>query len=291
VTSIAVGGTTVVLGSADGSVKIWRTSGESPAYGVPFLEGNGVVVDALAFTTTRTVLGADRSGLLSEWRLDDSEALPSTTIGDAALSVVAVSPNDELAAVASSAVPSQPEIHIVDRQSRAVGEPLTTLLWGVTSMAFADDHALFTAGHHYGQPMIERRSTDDPSTVIDKWRDQRLSAQVKAFAVAPDLTKLVAAGDGFVAVFDPNALSTATVVTEVPGHDAIGILLLAGNALFVTVGKEGTLRTWSANTGEALGTLSIPEPVGVGIDARGERMFTAGPDGNLRAFGCVAAAS
>ena len=76
VTSIAVGGSTIVLGSADGSVKIWNVNGSSPSYGTPFLDDTGVVVDALAFAfgADGQVFGGDRDGRLSEWRVAD----PST---------------------------------------------------------------------------------------------------------------------------------------------------------------------------------------------------------------------
>src|SRR5688572_14687825 len=100
VTSIAVGGSTIVLGSADGSVKQWDVDGSSPSYGTPFLDDTGVVVDAIAFSSDGQVLGADREGRLSEWRLSDARAMRTIPIADVPLEVVAVSEHAEQAAVA-----------------------------------------------------------------------------------------------------------------------------------------------------------------------------------------------
>lgn len=284
VTSLAVGGTTVVLGSVDGSVKIWRTDGTSPVYGVPFLGATGVIVDALAFASDGIVLGADKHGQLSEWRLSDSEATRTTTIGEAGLSVIAVSEHADLAAVASGI--ELPQIRLVDRRSGTVTAALTTSLWGVTAIGFGRGGGLFTAGHFYNVPTIERRSTDDANKVIEKWQDETAGSRVSVIALDAGVTKLVTAGDGFVAVLDPKALATGAIVTHVPGHDVVGITLLPGADVFVTAGKDGTLRAWSAVTAEPLGMLPIAAPIGLGIDAKGERLFTSGPDGNLRAFGC-----
>src|SRR5438093_12793866 len=48
VRSIAVSGSTVVLGSEDGSVKQWSVTGADPSYGTRFAD-EGPIVSALAF--------------------------------------------------------------------------------------------------------------------------------------------------------------------------------------------------------------------------------------------------
>ncbi len=284
VTSIAVGGSTIVLGSADGSVKQWDVEGASPSYGTPFVDDTGIGVDAVAFSSDGQVLGVDRQGRLSEWRLSDARAMRTIPVADVPLEVVAVSEHAEQAAVARGS--AHPEIEIVDRATGAIGAPLQTTLWGVHSIVYGHGGALFTAGHWYGVPMIERRAMSAPSDVIEVWADMAMTAHVHAIAVDPYVTRMAAGGDQFVAVLDPKALaSDATIVREVEGHRAIDVAVL-GTRVFATVGQEGTLRLWSATTAEPLAMLEIPEPIGLGVDAAGETLFTAGPDGMLRAFGC-----
>jgi hypothetical protein len=280
VSSIAVGGEIVVLGSLDGSVKQWTTGGTSPIYGVPFEDDTGIVVDALAFAhgADHEVAGVDRNGRFSEWRVADSSPMRTLpVVTDGALTAVAIS--ERQAAIARG--PESPEVRVIDRSSGEISAPLTTQLWGATSIAFSGD-ALYTAGHWYGVPEIERRSAAAPDAVIEEWRENAQQGQVKAIAV--DGEHLAAAGDNFIAILDPEAIAGEKTLVPVEGHAAIGVALLT--EMVVTVGHEGTLRTWSM-TGEPLATLQIPEPIGIGRDADGATLFTSGPDGMLHAFGCL----
>lgn len=279
VSSIAVSGTIVVLGSLDGSVKQWTTGGTSPSYGAPFEDDTGIVVDALAFApgNQERVAGVDRDGRFSEWRVSDATPMRTlSVIQDGALTAVAIS--ERQAVIARG--PESPEVRVIDRASGEISAPLSTQLWGATSMAFAGD-SLYTAGHWYGVPEIERRSTAAPGEVIEEWRESSLQGHVKAIAV--NGAHLAAAGDDLVAILDPDAIAGEKVVVPVAGHEAIGVELLTD--MVVTAGREGTLRTWSL-AGESLATLTIPEPVGIGRDAEGATLFTSGPDGLLHAFGC-----
>ncbi len=284
VTSIAVIGSTIVLGSADGSVKLWSVDGSSPSYGAPFLDDTGIAVDALASGDDGLVFGGDREGRFSEWRLSDSATMRTIPIGEEPLATIAISTDGSQAALGAG--PQSPTIRIVERATGAVGEPLATTLWGVNSIAYGTGGELFTAGHWYGVPMIERRSIDAASEVVDSWIVKTMTGHVHAIAVDPAVTRLAAAGDDFVAIFDPHALETgASIVRLVSGHRAIDAALL-GSDVVATAGEEGTLRLWSATTAEPLAMLEIPEPVGVGVAGDGATLFTAGPDGVLRAFGC-----
>jgi hypothetical protein len=279
VSSIAVGGDIVVLGSLDGSVKQWTTAGTSPSYGVPFVDDTGIVVDALAFAhgAKDEVAGVDRDGRFSEWRVSDASPMRTVpVITDGALTAVAISSRQ--AAIARG--PHSADVRVIDRATGEVSSPLATELWGATSMAFAGE-SLFTAGHWYGVPEIERRSTASPGTVVEEWREQSIQGHVNAIAV--DGVHLAAAGHNFVAILDPDAIAGEKTIVPAPDHEAIGVVLLT--EMVVTVGREGTLRTWSTG-GEPLATLTIPEPVGIGRDAEGATLFTSGPDGLLHAFGC-----
>lgn len=280
VSSIAVGGTTVVLGSLDGSVKQWSTNGTSPSYGIPFVDDTGIAVDGLAFErgANDKIAGVDRNGNFTEWRVSDASPMRTVpVVTNSALTAVAISSRQAAVAVG----PDTTEMRVIDRASGEVSAALTTFLWGATSVAFAGE-SLFTAGHWYSTPMIERRTTASPANVVDRWGDQALNGHVNAIAV--DANRLAATGDDLVAILDPDALETgAQTIVAVPGHDGIGVALLTD--LVITVGREGTLRTWSA-AGDPLATLTIPEPVGIGRDSEGTMLFTSGPDGLLHAFGC-----
>ena len=81
----------------------------------------------------------------------------------------------------------------------------------------------------------------------------------------------------------PDAIAGEKTLVPAEGHVAVGVALLTDTV--VTAGREGTLRLWST-AGESIATLTIPEPVGIGRDAAGATLFTSGPDGMLRAFGC-----
>lgn len=284
VTSIAAAGTTVVLGSADGSVKQWNLDGASPSYGTPFVDDTGIAVGALAMSPNGHLVGADRSGRVSQWRLSDAQPMGTTTVADAALTVVGIEEHGKLAGVAHGV--DSPDVRVIDLATAAVSEPLATTLWGVSSVVFGHGRVLFTAGHWYGVPMIERRSLDAPDTVVAEWAEMTMHAHVTAIAVDPYVTRMVAAGTGFVAVLDPDALDTSEpAIHELGDFDPIAIALV-GRDVFATVTREGTLQLWSATTTEPLAAVTVPAPVGLAVDEQGSTLFTSGADGELHAFGC-----
>ncbi|MDB4954915.1 MAG: hypothetical protein JWO36_2484 [Myxococcales bacterium] len=285
VTSIAVAGSTVVLGSEDHSVKQWSVTGPGadPRYGTPFTEDAGSIVGALAISADDHVLGGNQAGQLIDWRLSDAQMAKLTTIGEA--SVVAVAANKVADRVLVGGMPK--DMHVVDRNNGSIVGPLTTQLWGVTSAAFSDHGSLFTAGHYYGTPMIERRSADSPMTVAETWGSQQIEGVVNAIGLDSTSSTLVAVGDGFVAVFAPDQIASGpTAITKVPDHQAVGVAILPGGELFATAGRDGSLRLWKTATAEIIATLMIPVPVGVGTDQSGQHLFTSGADGLLHAFSC-----
>ena len=164
---------------------------------------------------------------------------------------------------------------------------LTSTLWGVRSIGFAAGNRLYTAGHWYGTPQLERRAADAPIEAPDVWNDKARNGHVTAVAVDKDVTRLVAAGDRFVATFAPdNVAAGPLAIADVEDHTAVGAVLLPGGTLFVTAGSEGTLRVWDAETAQPVSMLSIAAPIGIAADTAGTRLFTSGVDGRLHAFGC-----
>jgi hypothetical protein len=146
--------------------------------------------------------------------------------------------------------------------------------------------ALFTAGHNYGNPEVERRSISAPDSVLSSWQDQHLQAHVDAIALSGDAHSLYVAGDGFVAILPAGDLTAGpSALTMATGHTPTGIAVV-GTKLFATSGSEGSLQVWNAATGEHVASLAIPAAVGVALDGSGQHLFTSGADGLLHAFTC-----
>jgi WD40 repeat protein len=286
VDSITVGGSIIVLGSQDGSVKQWSVSGQSadPTYGTPFAEVD-VPVYALAIGADGKLVGADQLGRLDTWEMATAAAVSATNVDEYPLSALALSADATQAAAATGL--QSPNMWLVDRTSGTVSAKLPTGLWGVSSFAFGGG-ALFSGGHFYGSPMVERRTLDAPTTVASAWQaSEQLSGKVNAIALDHDVTTLVAVGDGFVAVLPTDDLSTGpTVIATNTGHTAVGVALLSGNELFATAGRDGDVALWKTDTAERVATVTAPAAVGIGVDQSGEHLFTSGADGLLHAFAC-----
>lgn len=286
VVSIAVSGSTIVLGSSDGSVKQWTVSGASatPTYGTPFAAVD-VPVNALAVGSDGKLVGVDQLGRLDEWQMSNAQATRTTNVDESALGAVALSSDASQAAVATGL--DSRNLWLVDRASGSVGPKLTTTLWGVSSFAFGGG-ALFSAGHFYGTPMVERRSLDAPDQVVSAWQaSESLEGKVQAVALDHDAKTLVAVGDDFVAVLPADDLSAGpTALTTGTNQIAVGVALLSGNELFATVGSGGDVQLWKTATAEHVATIPAPAAVGIGADANGEHLFTSGADGLLHAFAC-----
>jgi cytochrome c len=277
-----VAGSLVVLGGADGSVKQWSVDGDEPAYGKPFTTA-GAPVAAMALSADAHILAATEQGQVAEWRLADAASARTTTIADAQLSALAVS-GDAAQAVTGT---TSGDLIAVTRATGAM-TPLVTDLWGVSSVGFAAGDRLYTAGHWYGTPQLERRIAIEPNVALDVWSDRGRTGHVRSFGVDDKATLVAAGGDGFVATFAPDALAAGPLaITEVADHTAVGTVVLPGAALIVTAGSEGTLRVWSAESAAPIATLSIAPPIGIAADTAGTRLFTSGADGRLHAFGCA----
>jgi WD40 repeat protein len=272
-----VAGSLVVLGGQDGSVKQWTVDGDEPSYGKPFAT-SGATVAALAMSTEH-ILAATMQGQVAEWKLADASAARTNTLVDSVPSALALSDDTTRAIVGTTTGQS----FVVERSTGASTQ-LQSTLWGVHAINVMPG-SVYTSGHNYNTPQIERRAADAPATVVDSWNEQKRTAHV--LAVAVDAKHLVAAGDQFVASFTPDQLAAGPLaITDVAEHTAVGAVMLPGGALFVTAGSEGTLRVWNVETAKLVTTLSIPAPIGIAADTAGTRLYTSGADGRLHAFGC-----
>jgi WD40 repeat protein len=275
-----VAGDQIVLGAADGSVKQWAFEADEPTYGSPFATA-GAEVGGLVLTSDGHVIAATRTGEVTAWRLADAHPTDSLAIADQALTAVAARPDRSQTVVGSEGG----ELWVTSRSGGAV-TALATELWGVSSIGYRGD-ALFTAGHWYGEPRIERRDAAAPITVADAWQARRGAGSVSAFDADAATSTLVVAGPSFVAVFDSGDLETGpSALSRAEGHEATGVVILPGGKLFATSGREGALKLWTIATAELVATLPIPSAVGIARDPDGTRLFTSGNDGRLHAHGC-----
>jgi WD40 repeat protein len=275
-----VAGDLVVLGGQDGSVKQWSVDGDEPSYGTPFTRA-GSQVAALALSAEH-ILAATVQGEVAEWTLATAQPLRTTTIPDMVLAALALS--GDAATVVTGADTGQ--LFAVTRATGAKMQ-LTSTLWGVHAASYAPGNRLYTAGHWYGQPQLERRIADSPIEAPDVWRDDSRGGHVTAIATDAQAKVVVAGGHGFVATFAADAIAAGpTAIKDVDGHGVTGTVVLPGGAVFITAGNDGTLRAWKTEGAEAAGSLAVASPIGVAVDTAGTRLFTSGDDGRLHAFGC-----
>lgn len=278
--AIALQGETLTLTSEDGSVKTWNTddTGTGADYGMRFAD-SGPVVAALAYTADR-LFGVTVDGSLRQWSAATKAPLATTAVGDPSLSLVAVT--GEMAIVARG--PTDPTIRRVDLATSTPSAPLSTGLWGVGALSIVGTH-LYAAGHYYSMASVERWDT----TALLSPKDSYIAAEsavVRALAIDPEETTLVAAGDGFVHIMTPSDLAAGPRASgHDPTHHAVGAVLFPAKELVATAGSEGTLQLWRT-TGEHVSTLTIPAPVGLVTDADAKTLYTSGADGILRAFSC-----
>jgi WD40 repeat protein len=278
VTSI-VASSLVVLGSQDGSVKQWSVDGDEPGYGKPFTTA-GATVAAMAMSTEH-ILAVTMNGVVAEWKLADASAARTNTIADIVPSALALTDDATRALVGTASG----ETFVVERATGATTQ-LQSTLWGVHAIN-VNAANVYTSGHNYGTPQIERRAAAAPTEVVDAWNDLQRNAHVRAVAVDREAKKLVAAADNFVATFAPEQLAAGPLaINDVGEHAPVGAVMLPGGALFVTAGSEGTLKVWDADKATLVATLTIAPPIGVATDTAGTRLYTSGADGRLHAFGC-----
>jgi WD40 repeat protein len=270
----------IVVGGTDGSVKQWSFDGDAPVYGSPFAT-KGDEVGAVALTDDGHVVAATATGLVVEWRLADAAKTRSDAIPDGmVLQAIAVRPGGARVVTGGLA------LYVLDRPGTDAVR-LVSNLWHTWGIEYPSEDRLYAAGHYYSTPRIERFDTTQPMDVIDVWEDQFRQQHVRAIDLDEAETMLAAAGDRFVAVLDPDDLAAGPLaITDQPDHMPVGVTVLPGGELFVTAGTEGSLRVWRTSTAELVTSLPIPPAAGLVRDPEGTRLFTAGPDGHVRAFGC-----
>lgn len=295
ITAVTASGTTIVVGSADGAVKLWhlardRAAELRPGYGTPLREA-GPAVTAVAATADGTAVTLDNDLGASAWRLDGTPVGAALAVTEAPAGFAAVDATGTRLAAASDA-PFAP-LALTDLSAATPTRFLETSLWHLTGAAFTDRQVI-AVGDWYGCPGVEVRDHDGGAPAT--WDDcngaggGRRQGWFRAVATSADGTTALAVGDGVLARFDladVTAGPTAIVTTDLALEQ---VALLEGDGVLVTLGRAGDaaeLTFWDLDDLTRL--RSHPAAAGVGLTVEptaGIAVVTAA-DGTLTGLACA----
>ena len=252
VTAIATSGATLVVGSADGAVKLWHLSTTGaierrPGYGTPLREA-GTTVAALAATADGALAAVDLDGAAAAWRLD------GTPLGGADFAVrsrplgAALDPSASILAIAAEDPRAQLAVFDVAAGTARPASP--TWLWHTTTAAVTAERVV-AVGDWYGCPAIEARPRGELTTTF-YWDDcngaggTNRQGWFRALAVTADGRGAIAAGDRVLARFDLDDLTAGPRAVATVDVDLRRVVILEADGLLVTLGGtgDGTALTW-----------------------------------------------
>lgn len=290
---------TVVVGSADGAVKLWNLSAAGatavrPGYGEP-LTLEGAAVGALATSPDGAVAAVDVEGGTTAWALDGGELMPRRALLPAAGALVALA--DDGATLIAGTAEFAGDLSVLDLLA-GTATPLPTDLWFVEA-ARATGTRWVTAGEWYGCVGVELRDATAPETRIAMWDACRgtngTNAQGRFHALALDAagTSAVVVGDGLIARFDLADLAAGPVAQTATDLRLDRVVRLDGDNVVVTLGHRGAaaeLTWWSLDTLQPLRTAAlaaIPETIDLVVEPVTGVAVTAAADGTLRGHVCA----
>ena len=290
---------TVVVGSADGAVKLWNLSAAGatavrPGYGEP-LTLTGVAAGALATSPDGAVAAVDVEGGTTAWALDGGELMPRRALLPTAGDLVALA--DDGATLLAGTAEFAGDLQVLDLLA-GTATALPTDLWHVEA-ARATGTRWVTAGEWYGCVGVEIRDALAPATRIAMWDACRgtngTNVQGRFHALALDAagTSAVVVGDGLIARFDLADLAAGPVAQTATDLRLDRVVRLDGDNVVVTLGHRGAtaeLTWWSLDTLQPLRTATlaaIPEIVDLVVEPVTGVAVTAATDGTLRGHVCA----
>jgi WD40 repeat protein len=290
------------IASADQTLKFWDIdsgelagSVEGFTYQPAFEVGSELTALAISPDGTLAISGETNGGLVA-WRVENSELVtdfravfgPSEDLGPA--TAVAFSPDGELVATADTRFGGSVAIrHVESGAPMHAGEGV---LWGVEDLVFSPDgESVAIIGDIYGSPAVDVIPTAFPTQSRGVWESESLQTEHRRIGArsarwTPDGSRLVVAGDRFVAILNPSELADDVTPILFDDHDPVGITMSPDGTWFATIGAEGDLRFHSMD-GSPLGSISLGEPVAVGLAADGSRLAAIHRDGTVELFGCA----
>lgn len=290
---------TVVVGSADGAVKLWNLSPAGatavrPGYGEP-ITLTGAAVGALATSPDGAVAAVDVDGGTSAWALDGAELMPRRAVLPAAGALVSLAADG--ATLLAGTAEFAGDLRVVDLGADTATELLTEL-WHVEA-ARATGTRWVLAGEWYGCVAVEVRDTAAAETRVALWDACRgtggTSAQGRFHALALDAagTSAVVVGDGLIARFDLADVEAGPVAQTATDLRLDRVVRLDGDDVVVTLGHRGAaaeLTWWSLDTLQPLRTAALPalpETTDLVVEPVTGVAVTAAADGTLRGHACA----
>lgn len=273
----------ISVASTDGTLKMWTITGTRGGYDLAFGDGSPIF-RAVEYGPDGSWIaaGADDGRVTVENALGGAPRA-ELSMGSTPLVAVGVSKDGELIAAADGSLGGN--IRVWPHAAGAATDALTTALTTVGAVAFLPDGTLLTAGQIDAAPALELRAASDRDAVATSWQGA-ITGLTRDLAINDSGDRVIAVGDGFVAVFDPADLSEPLALTEAPGHEAVDVTFDVDQGHFVTSGSEGTVRIWDVATATEQHSIDVPTVIGVGIEREEGRFITAGRDGWIRVFAC-----
>lgn len=286
----------VLIASTDGSIKQWDLANGSRVDLVPGPNGEpvspygevsgvgGPTVSALAATADGGfVVAGDQTGGLRHF--DQSTGrVTDGSVGSSSVSAIALSADGAQVAAAVGAA----QVRVWTPGAGTLSEPLPTLLWAVSALAYLPDGRLLLAGHIYGDPAIEIRSAADPMVNDVRWTVRDSIGAVEAIAVSANGAALVGAGPSFVLtmqIADPEG--TAHFFAIDPAHEPRSVAVTGEGGHAITVGLDSTVRTWDLQTGQERTYVEHPGAFAVQSHPGLAQVVIADASGHVSARACT----
>ena len=314
--ALSAAGDLVLTGGADGSVRLWSSSGEERAR----LPGHKSMVTAIAFDATgaRAVTG-DADGLVQVWDVAAGRAVATLELGALIKGLLWLAPGDRLLVAARNgrvaiwrpgdARPLVEDnlgeangigwvgVSASERIAAAASREGTLRLYalpGLTPIATVRAHEdAIWAGAFSADDRLLVTGSEDWSAALWDLPSLTLRARLVGHAAPVLAVDLDAAGtrvatggrDATARLWDAATGKPMIVFT---GHRSAieSVELVAETRRLVTASLDGSVRTWSTESGGVLGVLDThPGEVWLGVLSRDEStLLTAGLDGESRLF-------
>ncbi len=283
--AFAAGGQ-IALAWTDGAIKLWSIRAQTEGTIAPQLDYDAAFgednpsIGALAYGPGASWIASGRaSGEVALWDPATGARLDGVLASEAPVAAMDVTADGSRVAMAHEAA----EIRIWPRGGE-VGAPLLTGLWGVAAVRYLPDGRLATAGHYYGTPEIELRSAAG-AEVAWSWLDEAREGWVRDLSASPDGSRLAAAGDGFVWLFDLEAGEREPSVIEVAGS-LVSIAFSPGGEYLFATDDAGQLRVLSLRDGSEIDAPPGADAVAVRSQPEYDQLVLAERSGIVRMLGC-----
>ncbi|GET35472.1 nSTAND1 domain-containing NTPase [Microseira wollei] len=275
VSSVALGpdGQRIVSGGADGTVRLWDSSGK--AIGSPIKAHQGIVSSVALGPDGQRIVSGGEDGTVRLWD-SSGKAIGSPLLGHQG-SVISVALSPDGQRIVSGGADGT--VRLWDSSGKAIGSPIKAHQGIVSSVALSPDGQRIVSGGADGTV----RLWDSSGKAIGS---PLLGHQgiVSSVALSPDGQRIVSGGeDGTVRLWDS---SGKAIGSPLLGHQGIvfSVALSPDGQRIVSGGADGTVRLWDSS-GKAIGSpIKAHQGIvsSVAFSADGQRIVSGGEDGTVR---------